>query len=152
MENKNEKLKELLSDLLDEEQAVQAERDICAGDELLSKFPSPKPDAVVVSSIKKKVASKLWVRKRRRVVRRSSEVVAAAILVIGVLLGLTFIDNSKLDSLATIGSVSEWSISDDAEYSLMVSEVEEIEGRIISIQMDEDDTLPSNRQLEFPFT
>ena len=141
MNEKNENLKELLSGLADAEEAAQMAEDIAAGDAIVDRFDSPRPDAAVVSGIKRQVAARLWLSKRRRFVRRTSEAVLAAVLVVGVLFGVMLMQNGQEPGVAINlgiwGEASEEKIAGDPEYALLVSEAEEIESSLLMIRLDE---------------
>lgn len=144
MKNKKENLEKLLSELLSDDEAVKTMADIVAGDELIERSASPAPDAAIVRAIKSQVTSRLRLKKRRRFVRRRSEAVAAAVLVIGVLLGLVFMQSQPKNGIALNfdiwgGSTAE-AAEIDSEYAMMVGEIEEIEASLLSIRLDEDDS------------
>ena len=95
MKEKKENLNELLSGLVGAEEAAQTAEDIAAGDAIIERFDSPLPDEAVVSAIKKKIGSRLWLKRQQRVVRRTSEMAVAAVLVVAVLIAAVFIQNRQ---------------------------------------------------------
>lgn len=142
MDENKENLKELLSGLVDEKEASQMAGDVAVGDAILDQFDAPKPDAAVLSGIKKQIASRLWMRKRRRFVRRTSEAAVAAVLVVGVILGALIMQKTHEPgvamNLAIWGEATDDMAVSDPEYALLLGELEEIESSLLMIRLDED--------------
>lgn len=134
MDELNENLNKLFGD-----EASKVREELHKGDELLSGFAAPKPDAVVISHIKLKISAQLRTRKHHRMIRRSCEMAVAAVLVVGVFLGLVLMQNKQDTSQQTYAAAVEWNITEDNEYSLIVNELENIEGRITTIRLDDDE-------------
>lgn len=135
MDNLNDNLKELLA-----AEADNVGRELSEGDMLLRKYPAVKPDPVVIEGIKRRISAQLATNKRKRFVRKSSEIAAAAaVLVAGVFLSAVLMQNKQDNAQQTYALSSEWNISEDIEYSLIVSEIENIEGRVTAIRLDEDE-------------
>ena len=140
MKEKKENLNELLTGLVGAEEAAQTAEDIAAGDAIIERFDSPLPDEAVVSAIKKKIGSRLWLKRQQRVVRRTSEMAVAAVLVVAVLIAAVFIQNRQENGIVIVPTYIEWEqdMSGDPEYSLLSAQVAEIESSILSIGLDED--------------
>jgi hypothetical protein len=143
MNEKKENLNELLSGLVGAEEAAQTAEDIAAGDAIIERFDSPLPDEAVVSAIKKKIGSRLWLKRQQRVVRRTSEMAVAAVLVVAVLIAAVFIQKRQERGIVygperPVYREWEQDMSNADEYSLLSAQVAEIESSILSIGLDED--------------
>jgi hypothetical protein len=140
MNDNNENLNEVLSGLVGAEEAAQMEKDIAAGDAIIDRFDSPVPDEAVVSSIKKQIGSRLWLKKRQRAIRRTSEMAVAAVLVVAVLISAVFMQNRTKLGIVYAPDASYMSNDGigDSEYALIAAQVADIEASLLSMSFDED--------------
>ncbi|RKY06009.1 MAG: hypothetical protein DRP66_09660 [Planctomycetota bacterium] len=132
MPDKNDNLEQLLGGFLNEAEARRAAADIRLGEEILSEYPAPQPDARLLEEIKTKVSRSLGAaataRRRLYWVRRAVAAAAAVIIIASVLL----LWPAPQQSFAGSGDV--W---DDAAIAGLRAEIDAVLDTMISIETDE---------------
>lgn len=160
MTKKDENLKELFGRFIDNEQAEKAAEDIAGGERLLSEQPAPQPSAEVLSNIKAQINNRLKLRKHRRfaAVGYGAAAVAATVLIVGSI-AIKMLNKPSEPPMATVVSTAgaeAWDSDDfseeDAEFALLVAQMQEIEDEVISLHRSENGTnVLSAEELEMEF-
>lgn len=134
MVEKNEKLEDILSGFLDEQEANRAAEDIRLGDSILQDNIPPVPGEELLNDIKMQISEKLASRRRSPVVRwaRRSVSAAAAIIIIGLATAVFFPGNGTEEVFA--GPVGWW---ENEKIKTMDAEMDDVLDRLISISQEE---------------
>lgn len=134
MFEKNEKLEDILSSFLTDEDAVQAADDIRLGDRIFRDNTPPLPSEELLNSIKMQVSAKLASRRISPVARwaRRSVSAAAAIVIIGLATSIFFPGNGGEEAFA--GPVGWW---ENEGIKTMDAEMDEVLDRLIAISQEE---------------
>ena len=160
MSKKDENLKELFGRFMDNEQAAESAEDISRGERLLSEQSAPEPSAEVLANIKAQINRRLEQRKQRKftAIGYGAMVVAAAVLIVGSI-AIKMLNNTSeapMTPVASTAGTEVWDSDDlneeDLEFALLVSQMQEIEDEIISLQTGENGTNGlSAEELEMEF-
>ncbi|MGD9109889.1 MAG: hypothetical protein PVG93_03005 [Phycisphaerales bacterium] len=160
MSKRDENLKELFGRFMDNDQAERSAEDIAAGERFLSEQPAPQPSAEVLSNIKAQIKRGLKQRRYRRftTVGYGAAAVAAAVLIVGSIAINMLNKPSKppMEAVVSTAGAEVWDSNDfsekDAEFALLVAQMQEIEDEITSLQRSEDGTNGlSAEELEMEF-
>ena len=136
-----ENLKELFERFVSTELAEEAVEDIRKGEQIFRERPAPGPDSELIADIKSEIAGALLRRKSnafKRTTYMAAVAVAAVILmvVISVRLLEKGVGEPKRVAIASIIPAAIWE-SDDADLAIMAAEIEQIEGRVLTLQLGE---------------
>ena len=134
MVDKNEKLEDVLSGFLDEQEANRAAEDIRLGDGILRDNIPPVPGEKLLNDIKMQISEKLASRRISPVVRwaRRSVSAAAAIIIIGLATAVFFPGNGGEEAFA--GPVGWW---ENEKIKTMDAEMDDVLDRLIAISQEE---------------
>lgn len=148
MVEKNEKLEEILSDFLDEQEASRVAEDIRLGDSILRDNIPPIPGEELLNGIKMQMSEKLASMRRSPVVRwaRRSVSAAAAIIIIGLATAVFFPGHGSEEAFA--GPAGWW---ENEQIKTMDAEMDDVLERLISISQDEyyiEDSGPDFEEME----
>ncbi len=139
-ENKEE-LKELFERFVCAEEAEQAVEDIQRSEEILRGHSAPEPDSELVADIKTEIAGALLSKEVsvfKRIAYKAAVAVAVVIFVAVVSVKLLERGGGEPKRFATASIIPEaiWE-SDDADLAIMAAEIEQIEGRVLTLQLGE---------------
>ena len=153
-ERNEENLKELLEKFLGSEQARQAADDIQKAEQLLSEHPAPEPDDMLVAGIKREIADALPYKKAntfRQVVYKTASV-AAVFILLAVICVMLFNNGSDTIAGDLMMSAAIWESedisADDANLATLIAEIEQIEGEMLALQLDENGSNGSGAVME----
>ncbi|MHC4461490.1 MAG: hypothetical protein ACYS6W_07935 [Planctomycetota bacterium] len=138
-----ENLKELFAKFVGAEQAERAAEDFCKAEQILSEYPAPAPDDVLIADIKSQIAEALPSRQVnvfRRIAYKTA-VVAAAVIVIAAISVRLFDKGPGKVTYASIIPEALWE-SDDisadyVELAILNAEIEQIEGEVLTLELGE---------------
>jgi len=131
MPDKNDNLEQLLGGFMNEVEAHEAAADIHRGDELLSEYPAPLPNAHLLEEIKAEVSRSLAAgRKRVYWVRRVVAVAAAVIIIASVML----LWHGGGTTPVYPGTAGLW---DDTAITNLRAEMDAVLDTMISLEADE---------------
>ena len=142
-EQNHENLREFLEKFLDRREAEQTAEDIQKGEQMLSEYPAPQPDDLLLASIKRKMADALPYERGynfRRVFYKTVGI-AAVFILLSVISVMVF--NGRTERLTTdlVMTAAIWDsddiTADDANLATLIAEAEEIEGEMLALEMDE---------------
>lgn len=160
MSTKDENLKELFGRFTDNEQAGQSAKDIADGERLLRGQAAPEPSAEVLADIKAQIDRRLKQRRHRSftAIGYGAAAVAAVVLIVGSI-AINMLNRSGKPITTPVASSADaevWEsgdlVEEDPEFALLVSQVQEIEDEIISLQTGENGTNGlSAEELEMEF-
>lgn len=145
MNKDNENLNDLLNNFFDEDLALQAKRDIEAGEQLLSDHPAPAPGKIITDSIKSRISASLDAHKQRRFHAIAKRMAIAVAIVVLVMTGIRFnghrdrrvidvavIDKSILKNIWQEDSADRTSLLDT-----LAAQIDDIAATVLSIRLDE---------------
>ena len=151
--NNQENLKELFEKFVDSKQAQQAADDIRKGEQMLGEHAAPEPDKELIADIKAQLAASL-LHSRTTVFRQTvyRTAVAAAAVIVLVVAGVKLFEKSRggPESAIAASIVPEaiWESNDvaidDADLATLIAEIEQMEGRLLALQLGEDGGNGSN--------
>ena len=141
-ENK-ENLKELFEKFVGAEQAERIADDIRKAEQILSEYPAPAPDDVLIADIKAQIAEALphgQVNVFRRIAYKTA-IVAAAVIVIAAI-SVRLFDKGPVEvTYASMIPDAIWESSDiSADYvelAILNAEIEQIEGEAMALELGE---------------
>ena len=142
MSEKNENLDELLGQFFDDKSSQEMRDDIRQGDKLLDGFSTPVVDENLIEVVKQRVQIAAREQHSKRTKRVFYRTAAVAVLLFGVMLGMQTITNKNTDTgpvLATAGA-DIWGDDDfgqDSRWGILSAEIEELEGNIRNIRLDQ---------------
>ena len=137
-----ENLKELFERFVSTEEAEQAMEDIHKAEEILREQSAPEPNSELISDIKAEIAGALLRRERsafNRIAYKAAVAVAVVIFVAVVSVKLLERGGGEPKRVATASIIPAaiWE-SDDADLAILAAEIEQIEGRVQTLQLGED--------------
>ena len=142
-EQSKKELKELFERFVSTEEAEQAMEDIQKAEEILREQSAPEPNSELISDIKAEIAEVLLRRETsafKRIAYRTAVAVAAVILL--AVVSVRFFEKGGVEpkrvATASIIPAAIWE-SDDAELAILAAEIEQIEGRVLTLQLGEDE-------------
>ena len=135
-----EELKELFEGFVSAEEAERAVEDIQRGEEILRGQSAPEPDSELVADIKTEIAGALLRRNFRRMAYKTAVAVAAVILL--AVVSVRFFEKGGVEpkrvAKASIIPEAIWE-SDDTDLAIMAAEIEQIEDRVMTLQLGENE-------------
>ena len=157
MKSQNEEnLKELFERFLDSGEAEQIKEDICEGERILRKQPAPEPDGELIANIKAEIARTLLRRRAnafKRIAYKAAAVAAAVVILAAISVklfesrpsatGRDEKDNGEFErpAYALMIPAAIWEsddiATDDADLAILTAEIEQIEGELLALQLDE---------------
>jgi hypothetical protein len=136
-----EELKELFERFVSAEEAEQAMEDIQKAEEILREQSAPEPNSELISDIKAEIAGALLRRKRsafKRIAYKTA--VAVAVVIFVAVISVELLERGggepKRFATASIIPAEIWE-SDDADLAILAAEIEQIEGRVLTLQLGE---------------
>jgi hypothetical protein len=139
-----ENLKELFERFPASEQAGSRAEDIREGEQLLREQPALQPREELMAEIKSRVRKALQRKKANSFERAAFKVAAAAAVVaIMVHIGARLSEKGGMDRIHTASLIpaavweSENIVSDDADLATLTAEIEQLEGELLALQLDE---------------
>ena len=155
-----ENLKELFERFAGAEQAERAVEDVRKAEQILSEYPAPAPDDVLIAEIKSEIAGAILPRQVnvfRRISYKTAVVAAAAIVIAAISVRLLDIGGGR-PGIATASMIPEalWD-SDDisadyVELAIFTAEIEQIESEVLTLELGENggngDTAVSELEME----
>lgn len=133
-----ENLKELFERFVSTEEAEEAMEDIQKAEEILRGQSAPEPNSELVADIKAEIAGALLRRNFRRMAYKTAVAVAVVIFVAVVSVKLLERGGGEPKRFATASIIPAaiWE-SDDADLAILTAEIEQIEGRVLTLQLGE---------------
>jgi len=138
-----ENMRELFEKFVNSEEAKKSVEDIRKGEEILRKHPAPEPNEKLIADIKAEIERELLSRKTgisRRVIFKTASI-AAAFIILAVVSVKLFEKASVRPGTVTIISGAIWDsnniATDDADLATFNTEVEQIEGEALALQLGE---------------
>jgi hypothetical protein len=141
-----ENLKNLFEKFLNSKEAEKAVDDIRKGEQVLREYPAPEPDRELIADIKAEIAEAVLHSKTnafRRMVYKTA-VVAAAVIIVTAISVRIFEKGGGEPERVIAGSVipeslweSEDLAADDTDLAILADEIEQIEGDILTVKLDE---------------
>ena len=139
-----ENLLELFERFLSEADARKAAEDIRRGEELLSEYPAPEPTPEVLAGIKRRIAQRLEQKESRA--RKHAFAKAVAVAAVFAIVGFVSLKlfvrpvQPQAGSRASLLPSEVWDSEDiveaDAELLTLVSQVDEIEDELFTLETD----------------
>lgn len=136
-----EELKELFERFVSTEEAEQAVDDIRKGEQIFREQSAPEPNSELISDIKAEIAEVLLRRERsafKRIAYKAA--VAVAVVIFVAVISVKLLEKGggepKRFATASIIPAAIWE-SDDADLAIFAAEIEQIEGRVLTLQLGE---------------
>lgn len=142
-------LKELFEESLGPDRADEAVEDVRKGEQILRKYPVPGPDNKLLTAIKLKIAGVLLLRKARFIKRIAYKAAAvAAVFIILAVICIKYFGKEETQqekteyatAMPTI-PVETWESEDiaavDAELTILIAEIEQVEREMLTLQLGE---------------
>jgi len=136
-----ENLKELFKRFVSAEEAEQTMEDIQKAEEILREQSAPEPNSELISDIKAEIAEVLLRRKGsafKRIAYKAAVAVAVVIFVAVVSVKLLERGGGKPKRVTTASIIPAaiWE-GEDADLAILTAEIEQIEGRVLTLQLGE---------------
>lgn len=158
MKPENENLEELFGKFINKSDAEQAAEDINKGEQLIGKFPAPKPDAELLRAINLRVNKTLQKSKYRRFTYAGYWAsAAAAVILIAGLFSINMLNKPqqtpKITDISVIPAVSnaEDFTQDDTAILLIYAQMQEIEDTLTASKDSSNIYSSSIDELEIEF-
>ena len=137
-----ENLKELFERFVSAEEAEQAMEDIHKGEQIFREQSAPEPNSELISDIKAEIAEVLLRRETsafKRIAYKAAVAVAVVIFVAVISVKLLERGGGEPKRVATASIIPAviWE-SDDVDLAILAAEIEQIEGRVLTLQLGED--------------
>ena len=136
-----ENLKELFERFVSAEEAEQAMEDIHKGEQIFREQSAPEPNSELIADIKAEIAGALLRREGsafKRIAYKAA--VAVAVVIFGAVVSVKLLERHggepKRFATASIIPAAIWE-SDDADLAILAAEIEQIEGRVQTLQLGE---------------
>jgi hypothetical protein len=143
-EQNHENLREFLEKFLGPKEAEQAADDIHKGEQMLAEYPAPQPDAVLLASIKRKMADALSNEGENNFSRVFYKMVSvAAVLIFLTVISVMLFTNGRTEKLTgdLVMTAAIWEsediAADDANLATLIAQTEEIESEMLALQLGE---------------
>ena len=147
-DKKNENLKKLLDKFFTSEHARELTENINSADQLLADTPAPIPDAELIAKIKAKTAQNLHQRQTvktfKRALYKAASIAALFFILASITVKLFEKPNSKPQQRVITASIipsAIWDsvslLEDDEDLAILNAEIDEMEGALISLQLNE---------------
>lgn len=152
MSGRNEEnIKELLERFFDAGQALRAAEDIRKAEQVLHKYPAPLPSEKLLADVKAKIADALLCRKIHifhRTAYRIAAVAAVFIILASAGIAVKLFEKSAVspDGIAVDSVIpravwdSDDATSGDAGLTVLTAEIEQAEGDLRAVQLNENDS------------
>jgi len=143
-EQNHENLREFLEKFLVPTEAEQAAEDIHNGEQMLSGYPAPQPDEMLLASIKRKMADALSYEGENNFSRMFYKIVSvAAVFIFLTVISLMVFTNGGTEKLSgdlvmtAVIWESEDIAADDANLATLIAQTEEIESEMLALELGE---------------
>jgi len=143
----DENLKELFEGFVGAEQAKSAVEDFAAAERILSEHPAPGPDKELMAGIKSEIAETLRRSKESAFRRMAYKMapVAAVFIVLAVVSIKMFVGNGGPETSTYVSitpmPASVWDsenvAADDFELAVLTTEIDELEGQVLTLESGE---------------
>jgi len=149
MNGRDEKnLKKLFERFLDTEQAERCVEDVQKAEQILSEYPAPEPDDLLIANIKAEIAMHLLHRKAdasKRMLYKAVIAAAAAVIILAAVSLRLFEKGAGSGRVVTASIIpsaiweSDNIASDDMELAFFTAEIEQIDDEVMTLQLGENE-------------